>query len=105
MHPLDEKYWVRPENWRWWGYFCKDDPRLVVCKRPRWAGYTMNFAHRRAYYVLGGFVLLALAPMLTAIAVAPDNVWLVLGACAASIVILTGLSHRMANPKSRGRMR
>ena len=47
-----EKYqdeWNKDENWGGpcWGavYFCKKDPRIVVPKRIKWLGYTVNLAH------------------------------------------------------------
>jgi hypothetical protein len=33
-------------------YVCKDDPRVIVPKKPKWAGRTLNFAHRRSFLVL-----------------------------------------------------
>jgi len=38
--------WDDPQNWKAYGiYFCKADPRFIVPKRQKWAGWTMNFAH------------------------------------------------------------
>jgi hypothetical protein len=38
-----------PANWkRGLIYSCKDDPRIVVPKKQKWRGWTINFAHRRA---------------------------------------------------------
>jgi hypothetical protein len=48
-----EKLWNDPANWR--GrviYHCKADPRLIVPKRIRWTGWTMNFAHPAAWWYL-----------------------------------------------------
>jgi hypothetical protein len=45
-----EKLWSDPANWRGLGiYSCKEDPRILVPKRRKWAGWTLNFAHRRAW--------------------------------------------------------
>jgi hypothetical protein len=48
-----EKLWSNPANWRTrLFYYCKADPRFMVPKRNRWAGWTMNFAHRAAWIYL-----------------------------------------------------
>ena len=41
-----EKLWADKNNWLWGAiYYCKNDPRLVVPKRIKWTGWTMNFAY------------------------------------------------------------
>ena len=41
--------WQKDENWGGpkWGeiYFCKNDPRIMVPKRNKWMGWTVNLAH------------------------------------------------------------
>lgn len=50
--PFDH-YWNDPSNWKWrLFYSCKDDPRVIVPKKPKWAGRTLNFAHARSFLVL-----------------------------------------------------
>lgn len=41
--------WRDPRN-RKWGflYYCKADPRVIVPKRAKWMGWTVNFAHPRS---------------------------------------------------------
>jgi hypothetical protein len=59
-----EKLWSDPANWRaLYFYYCKDDPRYLVPKRNKWAGWTVNFAHPAAWIrmVLGMGVTLAIA--------------------------------------------
>jgi len=35
-----------PRNWKWgFCYYNKSDPRVIVPKRWRWTGWTLNFAH------------------------------------------------------------
>ena len=51
-HPYDI-YWNEAKNWKWHlVYVCKDDPRVIVPKKPKWAGRTLNFAHRKSFLVL-----------------------------------------------------
>ena len=46
-----------PQNRKWGVYCCKDDPRMIVAKRLKWLGWTINFARPSASSV----VLLTLA--------------------------------------------
>jgi hypothetical protein len=41
-----DRLWNDPANWRWLGiYSCKEDPRIIVPKKIKRMGWTMNFAH------------------------------------------------------------
>ena len=41
-----EILWKDKNNWRWGAvYYCKNDPRVVVPKRFKWTGWTINFAY------------------------------------------------------------
>ena len=101
-HPLDEQYWRKKEHWRWWGYACPDDPRIVVNKRPRWAGYTLNFAHRKAILVLAGLLLFTMLPILAAIVLLPGPGGLpyVFAVTALTVSLMILYCYRAANPKS-----
>lgn len=55
-----EILWKDRNNWRWGAvYYCKKDPRVVVPKRFKWTGWTMNFAYpwRAMGFII--FILLA----------------------------------------------
>jgi Family of unknown function (DUF5808) len=39
-----EACWKDPENRKWGVYYCKADPRVIVPKRLKWMGWTINFA-------------------------------------------------------------
>lgn len=45
----DREEWQKHENWGGpkWGevYFSKKDPRIIVPKRIKWMGWTVNLAH------------------------------------------------------------
>jgi hypothetical protein len=99
MHPLDEKYWSQQENWKWWCYTCPDDPRTIVPKRPRWAGYTINVAHSRSRLVLAGLIALILVPVLAVIFIAPEQEVLIFVVSGTIIAITVAVCHRAANPK------
>jgi uncharacterized membrane protein len=99
MHPLDEQYWSKREYWRWWGYICPDDPRIIVSKRPRWAGYTLNCAHKSAIPAFTAMVLFLMAPVIVWIILAPENDALVFGSSAVAIAVTTLVCYKAANPK------
>jgi hypothetical protein len=57
-----DKLWNDPANWRArYIYSCKADPRFVVPKRNRWAGWTINFAHPGAWIYLIAGISIAVA--------------------------------------------
>jgi len=59
-----EQLWRDPVNWkRGLIYSCKDDPRIVVPKKQKWRGWTINFAHRRATPTLILMILAAGLPV------------------------------------------
>ena len=48
-----DKLWADPGNWR--GniiYVAEGDPRVIVPKKPKWGGWTLNFAHASAWVAL-----------------------------------------------------
>jgi hypothetical protein len=58
-----DKLWTDSSNWR--GgiiYICKDDPRLIVPKSPKWGGWTLNFAHASVWLLLVSVVFSILVP-------------------------------------------
>ncbi|MCX6922347.1 MAG: DUF5808 domain-containing protein [Verrucomicrobia bacterium] len=59
-----EACWRDPRN-RKWGLFycCKADPRVIVPKRPKWMGWTVNVAHPRAIPITLLLIALLAAPV------------------------------------------
>lgn len=43
-----EASWKDPRNWKWRVYYCKGDPRVIVPRRWKWMGWTVNFARPSA---------------------------------------------------------
>jgi hypothetical protein len=48
--------WRDPRNYRGGVYFCKADPRVIVPRRIKWMGWTVNFARPGAIPVLLLFI-------------------------------------------------
>lgn len=89
--PLDA-IWSRPSNWSL-VYRCPEDPRVIVPRRRRWMGWTINFAHPLAWVVLVASFLVAVGPALLAVWWRPWSATAVLVALAASIAVLVIVSH------------
>lgn len=89
----------KPEHWKWEClYYCPEDPRIVVPKRVRWMGWTINFARPLALPFLAALI----ASMLVAVWVMERFIhgdlarWLVLVLIIAGLVALCAW---MANPR------
>mgnify|MGYP000259320783 CR=1 FL=1 len=55
--------WKDPKNWRiFFIYYCKDDPRIIVSKRVKSMGWTLNFANPWAFPTIILVALCVLAP-------------------------------------------
>jgi hypothetical protein len=94
-----DRLWSDPANWTHGGvYRCATDPRLMVLKRVG-VGYTINIAHRRSWFLLGGLVVVSMAPLFLNLALgrrAPS--WLLfvtfLWPVAIAVITLVWLSQR-----------
>jgi hypothetical protein len=58
-----ESCWKDPRNRRWGVYYCKADPRVIVPRRFKWMGWTLNFARPSAIPVLLCMVALVVIPL------------------------------------------
>ena len=99
-HPLDNQYWSKREYWRWWGYSCPNDPRIVVSKHPRWAGYTVNFAHKRAIPILAVIATGLSIPPVAVLVLMPGQVFPIIAVSTLSILIMLAYCYKAANPKT-----
>lgn len=60
-----QQLWADPANWRSVGYYyCKEDPRIIVPKKHKWMGWTMNFARPMAIPTIVLIGLLAAGPII-----------------------------------------
>ena len=58
-----EACWRDTRNRKWGFYYCKADPRVIVTKRYKWMGWTINAAHPSAIPVLLLLIILVIAPI------------------------------------------
>ncbi len=78
-----EACWKDPHNRKWGVYYCKADPRVIVPKRLKWMGWTLNAARPSAIPV----VLLMLA-----IVMVPDIIVRTLGGGHGAVLIILAAS-------------
>jgi len=64
-----ERLWNDPAHWTLFGYNCPQDPRVVVPKRMRAMGWTINWAHPKAVPMLLLMMGIAVGPALAVTAI------------------------------------
>src|SRR5262249_38324589 len=95
-----DKLWMDSNNWR--GsvvYFYKDDPRLIVPKRPKWGGWTLNFAHTSVWLLLFSVLVSILIPMVFFVAEVPFGIALGIVFEICVITAWCALSNVLSSPK------
>ncbi len=100
------RLWEDPAHWRGRLYRCPEDPRVVVPKRTTWGGWTVNFSHPMAWWVIAASVVVAAGPILCLMALGVrDPRWLFaailasIGALIWASYIMSGRTHPEALPK------
>ena len=85
-----EACWRDPSNYRWGGiYYCKADPRVIVPKRFKWMGWTVNFARPSVIPITLLLVAIVAAPVLLVRALgAGMGIELITGAAAIIVLCL-----------------
>jgi hypothetical protein len=90
---LDE-LWARPSSWKLgFIYFCKEDPRAIVPKRIKWAGWTINFAHWYSWPVFLLLLAALAAPVWAEIAFGVTNPAITVPTVLASIAAVCIAAH------------
>lgn len=50
QHLINNQEWENPKNWKWNEFYSSDkDTRTWVPKKPKWMGWTLNFAKKQSY--------------------------------------------------------
>ena len=71
-----------PRNLKWGLiYYCKADPRAIVPRRPKWMGWTVNFARPSAIPWVG---------LLVAVLAVPMRIMTVKGAATSIVLVAAG---------------
>jgi hypothetical protein len=58
-----EACWNDPQSYKCGVYYCRTDPRVIVPRRFKWMGWTINFARPSAIPVLLGMIALLVLPI------------------------------------------
>jgi hypothetical protein len=99
-----DRLWADLKNWKGGIYSCKDDPRVVVPKRVRWAGWTVNFAHSRTWLFLLGIIGVFASPMVwfSGVGAEATPTWFIqvyFGSLAVFAVTVIVISPILSSPK------
>jgi hypothetical protein len=94
-----ENFWRDPANWRGGIYRCAADPRVIVSKRIKWMGWTINFAHRSAWPVLLVMLLMLAGPYSLLVSGGMANARVLFGLVVADIAVICLVCWYFASPK------
>jgi hypothetical protein len=87
--PELEQLWQDPRHWTAGViYHCAADPRVIVPRRWRWGGWTLNFAHPSAWLVLLAAVAVLVGPLLIVAATSRLTLATVLAVLVPSILLV-----------------
>ncbi len=95
-----DRLWANPRNWGL-VYRCAEDPRVIVPRRYRWMGWTINFAHALAWPVLALCFAIGLGPFLILIQFGVTSRPILAAVLIASVLLLVGLSYWEATRSRR----
>lgn len=100
--PTDDQMHADPTNWKWGiFYFCREDQRIIVPKRIRGLGWTINFARPSALLWVTAMLLFIYCTLaLARLAGASHDTQLMIKVLLAFGII--GFCYRMANTSRKG---
>ena len=87
-----ERLWADLRNWGW-VYRCELDPRVIVPRRCRWMGWTINFAHPWAWPVPLISSLIVVGPVLLLMRLGWASELAFVVTVIASVCVLIAVSH------------
>jgi hypothetical protein len=74
-------------------YYDEDNPRLIVPKRVKWAGWTINTAHPQSWLVLLALLAVLLVPIAVEIALGVATPVIVIPTVIVSILVVSFVAH------------
>jgi hypothetical protein len=86
-------------NWHWGIYWCREDPRLVVPKRVKWLGWTLNLAQPGAWVLLMALTVVPVAVIVFELWLGVRDLWVVMATVAAMCVCIVVLCAWLARPR------
>ena len=97
-----EAFWQDSANWKWGIYRCPADPRVIVPKRAKLMGWTINFSHRHAWTTLALIIALMTGPLAVLASAGQVNSPTWFAAVIAEVVLLCLGCWYYASPKRYG---
>ena len=95
-----ENFWRDPANWKLGSiYRCKQDPRVIVPKRNKSMGWTINFAHRSAWPALLLIIAFMAGPLLVLAAKGWVNTRIWYATLVVDVALVCLVSWYFASPK------
>ncbi|MEA2711997.1 MAG: hypothetical protein QOF78_4598 [Phycisphaerales bacterium] len=95
-----DRLWSDPNHWRRRAiYICKADPRVIVPKQTKWAGWTLNFAHASAWAALVSSILSIVLPTIYLALAGLIGTWVWYVFLISVVAILCGVSWVMSSAK------
>ena len=95
-----DSLWEDRQNWKAYGmYFCKTDPRIIVPKRQKWAGWTMNFAHISGWVAFVATIFYVALPILLLCENGLFFGWIGYGAIAWLLISVSAVCWIFSSPK------
>ena len=92
--------WADPANWKLGClYSCKEDPRPIVPRRRKWAGWTTNCAHWYSWPVLASLLLVLAAPIWVASASGVTNQVILIFTAIVSIAVVSIIAHLISRTR------
>ena len=94
-----ERLWQDDRNWRYSRliYFCPEDPRVVVPKNNPLFGWTCNFAHKAALFVIFLFFAIAVLPTFFLILAGITALSILIGGLSFSVLAVIALARAFAS--------
>ncbi len=95
---LDQS-WRNAENWKaGLIYHCASDPRIVVPKRQKWRGWTLNFAHSKTWALLILMIAILAFPIVKLMTGVQSESWIWYTTLACVIVSMIAGSVYLSSP-------
>ena len=94
-----DKLWSDPANWKYGIYRCPQDPRVIVPKRIKWMGWTMNFARPSAIPVMLLIIAAIVAPVWVLPCFGVHAINVLLGAILVVVLGVTVLCYYMSSSR------
>ena len=96
-----ENCWRDPENHRLGAYYCPDDPRIIVPRRSKWMGWTINFARSGGFPTLVLMFVWIIVPQVAVRALGGSGLHCLITGAASIAILCLVCAHMSSNERWR----